>query len=332
MIDVVTSLARQFAAALVLGTLLNLASQAAHAAEKVTVCFGAAAAALVPLAKQQSFYATEGVEAEMRPFPSGKLALEAMLADQCQMAAAAETPVIHHSLRGSALRIIAVIATSNNFERLIVRSDRAILTLADLRGRRIAVPEFTTAHYFLDIYLLANGLAPQDVTKVYLPAQDVAAAFRRGEVDAAAHWEPHIQLLAAEFGAKAKVFSAPGLHVSPFLLVGRTDYVNQNPAAIERVLRALLRAERFAKEQPAQAKALTARTNGVGSGEIDVVWPLNDFRVTLDQSLLFILENAARWEIGLLPAAQRPKLPNYLDFIYLDGMKKVKPEALTIIH
>lgn len=327
----VTPLSRHFAT-MVLMVLSSLTSQAAHAAEKVTICFGAAASALVPIAKQQNFYAAEGVDAEMRPFPSGKLALEAMLSGQCQMAAAAETSVIHYSLRGAAMRIIAAIATGHNFERLIVRSDRGIASVANLRGRRIAVPEFTTAHYFLDIYLLANGLAPQDVTKVYLPAQEVAAAFRRGEVDAAAHWEPHIHTLALEFGAKAKVLSAPGLHLSPFLLIGRTDFVNQSPAAIERVLRALLRAERFAKEQPAQAKGLAARTNGVGPGEIDVVWPLIDFRLSLDQSLLSILENAARWEIGLLPAGQRPKLPNYLDFIYLDGMKKVKPEALTIIH
>ncbi len=287
---------------------------------------------LVPLAKQRDFYAAEGIAAEMHPFSSGKQAMEAMFAGKCALSAAGETPVAHYSLRRNDFNIIATIAVSNNFQRLIVRNDRGIHTAADLRGRRIAVPEFTTAHYFLDMYLVANGLTTQEVTKVYLPVQEVILAFRRGDVDAAAHWEPSIQILAEEFGARVKVLTAPGLHVSPFLLVGNRDYLRKNPASVERVLRALLRAERYAREQPANTKALMARDYAVSASEIELLWRLNDFRVTFDQSLLFILENVARWEIGLMPPAQRLAMPNFLDFIYVDGMKAVKPAALTVIH
>lgn len=313
-------------------SLCGFFAPAAVAADKLAICYGAAASALVPLAKALDFYAAEGLDVEVRPLPSGKQALEKMFAGDCSLAAVAEPPVVHHSLGRKDFLILAAIAMSDNFERVIVRSDRGLRVAADLRGRRIAVAQFTTAHYFLDLYLVANGLGPADVTQVFLPAQDVAPAFRRGDVDAAAHWEPNIHVLAAEFGARAKVFTAPGLHVSPFLLVGRRDYVGQNPAAIERALRALVKAERFAREQPARAKGLLVSSFAGGAGEIEVIWSLNDFRVTLEQSLLFILESAARWEVGLMPAAQRPALPNYLDFIYVDGLKAVKPAAVTIIH
>lgn len=304
----------------------------AGAADKLVICHGAAASALIPLAKALDFYAAEGLDVEARPSPSGKQALEKMFAGECSMAAVAEPPVVHHSLTRRDFVIVAAIATSDNFERVIVRSDRGIRVAADLHGRRIAVPQYTTAHYFLDILLIANGLSPAEVTQVFLPAQDIAPAFRRGDVDAAAHWEPNIHVLAAEFGARARVFNAPGLHVSPFLLVGHRDYVRQNPAAVERTLRALVNAERFAREQPARAKALLVGSFAGGQAEIEVIWSLNNFRVTLDQSLPFILESAARWEIGLMPPAQRPALPNYLDFIHFEGLKTVKPAAVTIIH
>lgn len=309
-----------------------LAPQAAHAADKLTICYVATHSALVPLAKLRGFYAAEGIDVEVRSLPSGRHTLAAMFAGECALATASEPPVVHHSLSRNDFLVIASISVTTNLERIIVRSDRGIRTAADLRGRRIAVPQFTTSHYFLDLYLTINGMSPQEVIKVYLPAQEMAPAFRRGDVDAVAHWEPNIEVLAKEFGSKTKVFTAPGLHVNPMLLVGGRDTVRKNPASIERVLRALLRAEHFLKEYPTEGKALMARNYEITQNEIDSVWPWHDFRVSLDQSLLFILENTARWEIGLMPPGKRPTLPNYLDFIYLDGLKTVKPEAITIIH
>lgn len=318
--------------ALALAILLTFSPQSAHAAERLVICYAAASSALVQLAKPKGFYAAEGLDVELRKFAIGKQALKAMLAGECTLSTVAATPVAYSSLSRNDFLIIATISVGSNFERMIVRSDRGIHTAADLRGRRIAVPELTSQHYFLDMYLAANGLALKEVIKVYLPAQELAPAFRSGEVDAVVHVEPHIHILANEFGTRAKVFSVPGLHIAPYLLIGSRDTVRKNPAAVVRVLRALLRAERFAKEQPASAKALIARNYATGPGEIDLLWPLQTFHVSLDQSLPFILENAARWSIGLLPPAQRPALPNYLDFIYFDGLMAVKPEAVTIIH
>ncbi|MCX7180314.1 MAG: nitrate ABC transporter substrate-binding protein, partial [Proteobacteria bacterium] len=115
-------------------------------------------------------------------------------------------------------------------------------------------------------------------------------------------------------------------------LVGGRDTVRKNPAVIEQVLRALVRAGRYAREQPDKAKAQLASFFNAPESEINFLWPLKEHRVTLDQSLPFLLENAARWEIGMMASAQRPALPNYLDFIYLDGLRAVKPAAVTIIH
>lgn len=309
-----------------------LMPQTILAADKLGICYDKAQAHLVALAKLRDFYAAEGLDVDLTPFPSGRQALEAMFVGKCALATVAEIPIVHYSLQRNDFLILASISNSDDYERIIVRSDRGILTAADLRGRSIAVPRFTTAHYFLDMYLLANGLKPQDVKQIYLPPQEVAAAFRRGDVDAAAQWEPFIHMLATEFASKVKTFSTPGLHVSPFLLVTGREFVRKNPVAIERVLRALVRAERYTKEQPANAKALITRFFESNESEMNFLWPLKEHRVSLDQSLLFILENAARWEIGLLPAAQRPALPNYLDFIYVEGLKAAKPAAVTVIH
>ena len=53
--------------------------------------------------------------------------------------------------------------------------------------------------------------------------------------------------------------------------------------------------------------------------------------VSLEQQLLLTLEDEARWTIseGL---ADKKEVPNYLDFIYLEGLEAVKPEAVTILR
>jgi NitT/TauT family transport system substrate-binding protein len=159
----------------------------------------------------------------------------------------------------------------------------------------------------------------------------VLQAFRDGEVDAAALWEPHISQLAREVGDKAQVLTAPGLIVSPFLLVGRADYVQQHPENLTGVLRALLAAEQMAQRQPAAVKTLLASYHDFNRDEFDYIWSLHDFQLLLDQPLPFMLESVARWQISLQPPAERAPLPNYLDFLYPDGLQAVKPEAVTLI-
>ena len=52
--------------------------------------------------------------------------------------------------------------------------------------------------------------------------------------------------------------------------------------------------------------------------------------MSLDQSLILALEDESRWAIkrGLV---REMNIPNYLDFIYLDGLTSVKPEAVRIL-
>jgi NitT/TauT family transport system substrate-binding protein len=51
----------------------------------------------------------------------------------------------------------------------------------------------------------------------------------------------------------------------------------------------------------------------------------------LNQSLLLTLEDQTRWAIKNHLTA-RPDMPNYLNSLYLDGLKAVKPESVTVIH
>ena len=92
-------------------------------------------------------------------------------------------------------------------------------------------------------------------------------------------------------------------------------------------------------ESPEQAKAVLRDRGGhdayfVTRGEdrrryVDKVWGQHQFAVSLDQSLILALEDEARWTAET--SGSGATIPNFLDFIYADGLKAVQPDAVTIV-
>ena len=75
-------------------------------------------------------------------------------------------------------------------EALVARNGTSINSIADLKGKRIATPFASTAHYSLLAALSQNKLSPNDVQLVDLQPQAILAAWDRGDIDAAYTWLP----------------------------------------------------------------------------------------------------------------------------------------------
>jgi NitT/TauT family transport system substrate-binding protein len=61
------------------------------------------------------------------------------------------------------------------------------------------------------------------------------------------------------------------------------------------------------------------------------VWSENQFSLSLDQSLITAMEDEARWMIKNNLTTEK-KVPDFMNYIYVDGLKAVKPEAVNIIR
>ncbi len=77
-------------------------------------------------------------------------------------------------------------------QAIFVKKDSALRTLADLKGKRIAVTKAAGSHYLLLAALNKAGLTPADVKISYLTPADGRAAFERGSVDAWITWVPYV--------------------------------------------------------------------------------------------------------------------------------------------
>jgi NitT/TauT family transport system substrate-binding protein len=107
--------------------------------------------------------------------------------------------------------------------------------------------------------------------------------------------------------------------------------VKKHPDAIKKVIRALIKAEGFIKQNPNESLNIVADSIVIEKALLSEVLGEFDFKVTLTQVLLITLEDETRWAIKS-KLVEKSKMPNYIDFIYVDGLQAVKPEAVRIIR
>lgn len=122
--------------------------------------------------------------------------LQALAADALEGGALTLDEVLSARASGIDLRVIAVLDVSAGADALLARPD--IGSLADLRGRRIALEQTAVGAVLLAAALQRAGLEPADVQMVYCTVDRHLEIFHRGEVDAVVSFDPARSQLLAE--------------------------------------------------------------------------------------------------------------------------------------
>jgi NitT/TauT family transport system substrate-binding protein len=214
---------------------------------------------------------------------------------------------------------------------VIGRKDHGIQTVSDLKGKTIGVVRGTILEFQLGRFLELNGVDLAEVTLVHGKLPESANAINNGSVDAVMTIPPFTAGIEKQVGANAVLW--PAQNSQPFysLVLADEQWLKQHPEAVERFLRAMAQAEEFIIDHPEQAMEILRAKLNFSDEEIARVWSQNQFSLSLDQSLILTMEDEARWMIenGL---ATEKQVPDFLKFIYIDGLEAVKPEAVNIIR
>lgn len=300
--------------------------------DKVTIAFATLPeTAVAQVAQSRGFYREEGLEVTARLHPYGKVALMDLLEGKADFATVAETPVMFAIMKGEKISVIATIQNSTLGHAILARRDRGILTPGDLRGKRIAATMGTTSDFFLDAILSLHGISRRDVQVVGVKAEEIPAAMEHGDVDAASAFTPYTAFTEKKLGNRMITFHNGDIYRYHFNVAAKQEFIRKNPEMVKKVLRALLKAEAFVRENPADAQKIVTDFSGIETGIVRSIWSDANFAVTLDQSLILALEDESRWAIkGGLTGSRT--VPNYLDCIYSDGLKSIKPAAVRILR
>lgn len=283
------------------------------------------------VAEAQGYFVAEGVAVRTENCIGGQRCIKRLFDGAAQLATASELPVMFHSFERDDYAVVATFVTSVRDVKLIVRRGTGIGAAAQLTGKRIGTVTGTTAHYYLDAFLLFHGVDPKSVTLIALAPEQVPDALAAREVDAVAIWEPYGWLTRKSLGADALVLDNPRIYTPSFNLVADRRTLAAREDDVVRVLRALARAQRFIHEQPRQAQEIMKARLRLDQGFVDAVWPDLEYRLGLDQSLISTLEGEARWALREGHVSAGRKAPNFLHYIEPGPLRRAVPGAVTTL-
>ncbi|MGA2107314.1 MAG: ABC transporter substrate-binding protein [Syntrophorhabdales bacterium] len=115
------------------------------------------------------------------------------------------------------------------------------------------------------------------------------------------------------------------------LIVAGNDWLAKHPQTIRRFWKALARAEGFLIRHPDEAKAIVQKRFNYDDAYVAAVWPGYQFSASLDESLILAMEDEARWMINSSVTMEK-QVPDFLNYIHEDGLKEVRPDAVSIIR
>ena len=147
-----------------------------------------------------------GVRISWHEFTSGLPLLEAINTGNIDFGAdVADTVPLFAQAAGAKLAYIAEEAASPSAQAILVSAESPIRTVADLKGKKVAVTKGAGSHFLLLAALAKSGLSFKDISPAYLTPADGRAAFIGGNVDAWVAWDPF--LTSAQRQSNARVLS-----------------------------------------------------------------------------------------------------------------------------
>jgi sulfonate transport system substrate-binding protein len=203
-----------------------------------------------------------GTKVSWVEFPAGPQILEALAVGSVDLGATGDAPPVFAQAAGKDLFYVGAEPPKPDSSAILVKPGAPLRTLADLKGRRIALQKGSSAH-FLTVQAVAKaGLAWSDIQPVYLAPADARAAFERGAVDAWAIWDPYYA--AAEIAGDVRVLATSrGLTSNnTFYLAARS--LAGNEPALRQVFAALGDTDTYVQTQRQDAAKRFAEFAGLG--------------------------------------------------------------------
>ncbi|TSD88483.1 taurine ABC transporter substrate-binding protein [Mycobacterium sp. KBS0706] len=171
---------------------------------------------------------------EWRKFDSGADVIAAIASGGVQIGYVGSSPLAAAASRELPVRTILVAIGIGDAEALVVRNGAGIAKPADLAGKAVAVPFVSTTHYSLLAALKHWGIDPASLRILNLRPPEIAAAWQRGDIDAAYVWDPALGKIKETGTVLVTSTEVAGWGAPTFdAWIARADLIAADPAAVQ---------------------------------------------------------------------------------------------------
>jgi NitT/TauT family transport system substrate-binding protein len=244
------------------------------------------------IAQEQGLFAKNNVEVDLKYFDSYTDSLTALSTGNLDANSQTLNDTLSSVSGGAKQTIVLVNDNSTGNDQIIARP--GIASVADLKGKTVAVEQGTVDHYLLLLALREAGLSESDIQLKPLLTDAAAAAFLAGQVDAVGAFAPFTTTALELAGSKAITTSADFPGAIPDHLVFASDFVADHPQQVQAVVQTWYDTLAWIKANPDQAIEIMAKKAGVS---------VADYKSYDAGTTIFTREQAlAAFESGSTPA------------------------------
>ena len=213
--------------------------------------------------------ATQGVTVKWVEFPAGPQLLEGLNVGAVDVGFVGEAPPIFAQAAGANFVYIGNDPAAPEAEAIVVPKDSPLKSVAELKGRKVALNKGSNVHYLLLRALEKAGLKYADIQPVFLPPADARAAFEKGAVDAWVIWDPF--LAAVQKQSQARILAdGRGLVNNYAYYLAERQYAAKKPQVVQALFDDSVERARWLKANLAQAAALIAPLQGLETEVVEL--------------------------------------------------------------
>ena len=211
-----------------------------------------------------------GVRVSWHEFTSGLPLLEAINTGNVDFGAdVADTVPLFAQAAGAKLAYIAEEAASPAAQAIVVPAESPLKSVADLKGKKVAVTKGAGSHFLLLAALSKAGLNFKDIQPAYLPPADGRIAFVGGNVDAWVAWDPFLTSAQRQSNARVLADGSNGLASYKRYYLSSAAYADKRGDVLNVIFKKLDETGKWVKAQPKDAAKLLSGLWGIDAATVE---------------------------------------------------------------
>jgi sulfonate transport system substrate-binding protein len=243
------------------------------------------------------------VQVKWTEFPAGPQLLEGLNVGSIDFGTVGEAPPIFAQAAGADLVYVGNEPPASTGEAILVPKNSPIKTVAELKGKKVALNKGSNVHFLLVKLLQKAGVQYTDIDAVFLTPADARAAFERGSVDAWAIWEPFLAAAQTQTGARILANGNGVVSNHQFFLASR-PYASKRVDVVAIVLEELAAVDQWAKANPKDAATALSPQIGLDQPTLELALSRGGYGVTPVSDAVLAEQQAIAdsfYELKLIP-------------------------------
>lgn len=307
------------------GALLALAGAGAQSPVKMTIATGVDPAfSQFYVAKEGGLFEKNGLDVTINTGPSGSAMVPFLINNQVQAAYGSDLAgVINHNVDNN----VVAVADGTYLVKWLSVVGRNVESLDGLKGKRVGIAKGTGSEIFWNRVIEKKNLKAGDYKIVDVEAPEMVAAIERGDIDGFATWEPWpTRTLMAVKGTKI-LQDAEGIYNNINFVYMNRGWIEKNQDTAEKFMRALIEANDLIGKDRAAAAQMVSKFLKMPLELATELMPKVEFNMSWSDRAVATIKVAEEQ----LANQKKLKAPlDYSKYVYMDLIKKVRPENVKI--